>query len=564
MRFGLILALIASLALSACGGGASTSSTTGAVVPAAGHAVPASVVITIPARPAGNAKPAYVSPSTQSVSIAVSPATGCTGCSSATTITANVTASSPGCTNSGGATTCTIPFQLNPGSYTGNVTTYDQTGEAGNQLSSNQSVPFTIVVNTANVIQLALSGIPASLTLSLTGTPPATLASGTLTIDGAGTTVTLSATTKDADGNTIVGAGAPTIASAAVTGNTGYTTQTSGSTFTLTTPAKGSRTAGTITVTLSAPNCPGAAACTAQISANMTEFIAVTQLLGNLTQVYSERTQTWTAGVAGSKPYALAFDSKGDMFVANQNGNSVTEYAPPYTGSPITTLSGTWMVPDSLALDSNNNLYVGAQQGIGPIVLEYAPPYTGTPTSITGPFNNVSQLLVDSNNNLWVTNNVKNQDVYLFPAPVTPSNSTAIPITQCNGITEDGANDVDISCANNLIYAYTTAGSLVNTSNVGETFGFLYPYPGGGLLDVIASQGGSVTAAAYLNYQANTLNTIDTNGATPVQMGFDANKLMYVLDIGNGTVATLPYPYTGTAQLLQSGLNESWAIAVWP
>jgi DNA-binding beta-propeller fold protein YncE len=33
-------------------------------------------------------------------------------------------------------------------------------------------------------------------------------------------------------------------------------------------------------------------------------------------------------------PYGLAFDAKGNVFVANTGNANVTEYAPPFTGAP--------------------------------------------------------------------------------------------------------------------------------------------------------------------------------------------------------------------------------------
>ncbi|MCL5258624.1 MAG: hypothetical protein M1314_02640, partial [Firmicutes bacterium] len=73
----------------------------------------------------------------------------------------------------------------------------------------------------------------------------------------------------------------------------------------------------------------------------------------------------------------LAFDSSGHLFVANNNGN-VTEYASPYTGAPIATISnGVNWAPVGLAFDSSGNLFVGNGG-----VLEYAPPFSNTSAPI--------------------------------------------------------------------------------------------------------------------------------------------------------------------------------------
>jgi hypothetical protein len=50
-----------------------------------------------------------------------------------------------------------------------------------------------------------------------------------------------------------------------------------------------------------------------------------------------------------SSPYALTLDAAGDLFVANDGNNTVTEYAPPYTGAPTTISTGV-DAPEALLL----------------------------------------------------------------------------------------------------------------------------------------------------------------------------------------------------------------------
>ena len=47
----------------------------------------------------------------------------------------------------------------------------------------------------------------------------------------------------------------------------------------------------------------------------------------------------------------------GEPFVPNQGANTVTEYSPPYTGTP-TTIAGGQNQPVALAIDAAGNLYV--------------------------------------------------------------------------------------------------------------------------------------------------------------------------------------------------------------
>jgi hypothetical protein len=85
---------------------------------------------------------------------------------------------------------------------------------------------------------------------------------------------------------------------------------------------------------------------------------------------------------------ALAIDGTGDLFVAacdvscgGAGLDSVLEYAPPYTGTPVTITNGI-LFPAALALDGAGNLFVANSSN----VTEYAPPYTGAPVATINGF----------------------------------------------------------------------------------------------------------------------------------------------------------------------------------
>ena len=66
---------------------------------------------------------------------------------------------------------------------------------------------------------------------------------------------------------------------------------------------------------------------------------------------------TPTATLTGlNGPDALAFDSSGNLYVANGDGTTVSEFAPGST-TPTATLTGL-NDPEALAFDSSGNLYV--------------------------------------------------------------------------------------------------------------------------------------------------------------------------------------------------------------
>jgi hypothetical protein len=203
------LPVLLAAGLAACSGGASHA------VPPASSSAPAgptstttNLKITIP--PAGSAgsaharTPAYVSASTQSITIDITPhlsSTPVTGFP----ITENLTSTSPGCTSTQSGTVCIMALTLTPGAYDATLTTFDGPNGTGNQLSAAQDLPFTVVLNQANTIPLVLGGIAVSMRLvGGTGVTAGHLSVFTLAGNASGA---LDVYGVDADGNTIVGAG---------------------------------------------------------------------------------------------------------------------------------------------------------------------------------------------------------------------------------------------------------------------------------------------------------------------------------------------------------------------
>jgi virginiamycin B lyase len=163
-------------------------------------------------------RPAYVSASTQGMTLLLGGAT-------ALSETIGLTPGSPGCTAGAGGTICTESVALAPcpspaNCYSGVIVTYDKVlclGSActippeAHQLSANQDISFSVVTGKQNTVPLTLDGIPASVAI-LPG-PFSTLVGNSASGFALSKCVTapqvVSVVGVDADGNDIVGPGAP-------------------------------------------------------------------------------------------------------------------------------------------------------------------------------------------------------------------------------------------------------------------------------------------------------------------------------------------------------------------
>src|SRR5580704_14355099 len=94
-------------------------------------------------------------------------------------------------------------------------------------------------------------------------------------------------------------------------------------------------------------------------------------------------------------------DGFGNLFVNNIFAQNVTEYAPPYTGSPIATLSTGVRFATDMKFDAVGNLFIAGQ---GSTILVYAPPYTGSPTIVSSGLSSPEDIAIDGAGNLFVTN----------------------------------------------------------------------------------------------------------------------------------------------------------------
>ncbi len=237
--------LLAALIVAGCAGARTSAPPTlgGTAASAAGKtSTTATLRVVIPkattAAASSSRAPKYISPATQSIAVSFTPAGGGTPLTFDQNLT---TAANPNCTASlTSSLICQVSFALPAGSYTASFTTYDGllsgTTPTGNVLSANQTMPVTLALGQANAIDVTLYGVPASIVFVPQSSPRLTVdGTGAYTLTSCFPSENMTVLALDADGNVIVGPGAPsatlTSQSSAVT--VGSTTPASPNVFPL-------------------------------------------------------------------------------------------------------------------------------------------------------------------------------------------------------------------------------------------------------------------------------------------------------------------------------------------
>lgn len=397
-RRSIALAMMTALGAAAagCGGNGASPLPVGAPSAPAHGSNNVSLTILIPkAQPsargqlsAGRLQPSYVSSSTQSLALTIKQ-NGVTALSKNVSLSVG---SNPNCATVSGGIQCTIAIGLTSGSYTGTISTYDgpivSGSPTGNLLSQGQSVPISVTAGQTDNIPVVLDGVPASITIvPASGSTIVGSTYGGFTLQSTAKAMTINA--YDADGNVILGSGAPTY-TAAATGGITVTQPTLGSPNQITLSGTSGQS-GTLTVTAAAPNggysCSSSGVvCTATASLSTWPhhlFVANDSTLSVYTtsdDVNWSLVNTNSNGV--SSPEGIAAGPDGTVFVANDPNfigtPNVAVFPPPYTATPAADTSGI-SYPNDLKVTSGGTLLVADGSNID----KFVSPWTGTPTHIS-------------------------------------------------------------------------------------------------------------------------------------------------------------------------------------
>ncbi|HTW84702.1 MAG TPA: hypothetical protein VMD91_11585 [Candidatus Sulfotelmatobacter sp.] len=367
--------------------------------------------------------------------------------------TVALTPTAAGCTSTLASTQCTLTITLPPGSYDASLATYDGANATGNELSAGQLVDFTVAQGQTNTVALTLNGIPTALAV----------ASGAYAVhgsQGAGFTLYGTAAQKllvqalDADGNVIVGPGAPTFTVASAAGS-GFTianpTTTTPNTLALTPPGtNGSVETFTLTASYGDATCQtSGAVCTASFTVtNDVQTLFAAEGAADQIAEFVPPSTTATASLSSglTDPVGLVVDGAKNLWVAD--GADVAEIVPPYTGAPAVSITNGTDSVTGVGVDAALNVYAlnsGANN-----VTKYAPPYTAAPvltentasSSLTG-------LLVDPAGDIFVSAPDLNA-VYDFAAPYTTTYTIASGVNNPGSLALDAVGDLFVGNVGSL------------------------------------------------------------------------------------------------------------------
>jgi sugar lactone lactonase YvrE len=291
---------------------------------------------------------------------------------------------------------------------------------------------------------------------------------------------------------------------------------------------------------------------------------AATRVLGQSSFITGAAAATAT-GLSG--PSAIAFDSSGNLWVADQSNSRVVEFPTPFTNGEAATLElgqsngfgnsspGDTAVdlssPSGVTFDSSGNLWVADQgnnrvlqflKGSGFTLEESATlvlgqqqtgfttsAATNTATALSGP----TSTAFDQYGDLWVVDGGNNR-VLEYPkgTGLTTGEAASIELGQSGGFNNGGVGHTQNSMDGPIAIAFDSSGDLwVSDRGNNRILEFIPPFTTGEAASLVLGQSSYTTSAS--GDSANQLSA-------PNGIAFDSSGNLWVADSGNNRVVEFP------------------------
>lgn len=298
--------------------------------------------------------------------------------------------------------------------------------------------------------------------------------------------------------------------------------------------------------------------------------------------------QTGAAGNSAinlNDPRGIAFDSSGDLWVADSANNRVVEFVDASTlasGAPASLVIGQpafgsstagtsfnqLSFPEGLAFDSSGNLWVadtsnnrvlefnkgsGFADGGGASLVLGQPNFTasGSSTSQSG-LNLPTSIAFDSSSNLWVSDS-GNSRILEFSSLSTNDAHASLVIGQ-SGFTTGTSGTSQTTLNFNEGIAFDGSGNLwVADLNNNRMLEFSYPLSTGESASAVLGQSGFTT---------NTFATTQSGEYGPNGLAFDPNGNLWLSDFYNNRALEYPNPVTVTTTSVVTSTVTSTSTSV--
>ena len=243
----------------------------------------------------------------------------------------------------------------------------------------------------------------------------------------------------------------------------------------------------------------------------------------------SSAAATTIIGSGTSALQAVAFDGNGNMWISSPQNNTVTGYASAKLGAsaaptPIAIISGvgtSLQGPSFLAFDASGNLWVSNNSGASVVEFAAAQLVTGAPTpvvvlsAVAGSLQNPQGLAFDRSGDLWVANNSANTLVEFTPSQIAASGAPVPTV-----VVSDTLNSLDAPYS----LAFDASGNLWTTNFSANTVTGFEP---------------NQLAASGQPLPMTTLSASAGSIQGPTGLAFDASGDLWVSNFTSNTVVEI-------------------------